>query len=98
MKDGITTFQVNRSEVELVCNLNQQVQSMQEKVTSQATKYKESCKAMIEVTKQVLFNYGKTFDEVHKSQKIRKVASIALNKALSRLWTFSRKSCSEVTN
>ncbi len=79
MKDGITIFQVYRSEVELVHNLTQQVQSIQEKmdkVTSEATNYKESCKAIVEVTKQVPFNYGKTFDEVHECKRIRKVASI----------------------
>ncbi len=44
-----------------------------DKVPSQATKYKESCKAMME---QVPFNFGKTFDELHEHQRVRKVASI----------------------
>ncbi len=107
MKDGITIFQVYRSEVELGSNLTQQVESMQEKmdkITSEATKYKESCKAMMEVTtKQVLFNYGKIFDEVHERRTKRKVASIkqGSEQALSFVKSFRlsvKESCFEVTN
>ena len=94
MKDGSTTFQIYKGEVELSSNdsLTQQVKCLEdrvEQVTKDALKYKDQCKVMTEVSK-VPINQGRSFDEVHERQQKRKVASIkhGSEQALSFVKTF----------
>ncbi len=80
LRGGFTTMEVNKGEVVLnsTDTLTQQVKCLEERVeqvTKEAMKYKDHCKVMMDVAK-VPINQGRSFDEVHKRQKIRKVASV----------------------
>ena len=94
VKDKFSTLQIYKGEIELSSNdsLTQQVKDLEdrvEKVTKDASKNKDQCKVMIEVSK-VPINQGRSFDEVHERQQKRKVASIkhGSEQALSFVKTF----------